>query len=322
MILYTHAFVPASGLQRIEKPAGALKNRLVVPLYVSRMQPEGLEAQALTVNGKRAPKNGTLADVVEEDENVEMCIVIKGADEIEGIWIPFSQVEGYVPPTGMLLAATTKKRKAVKKEAGADSSDPNAPARRKIKRWDEAETNLLIELVTQHGKGKWKRVLLAGAATFDTHRTTVDLKDKWRNLERSGLAPDLPELPEDEQEGRAKKKKPKKEPGTANAAAAAALPPTDAPLQLDGSVEVPSLTAAPADTSGALPSLPPLASASPAALGPDAVVTMSITDTAIVPDTQPVDEGADGVPKLTDQPTPSKHPKEFKTRGARARGSK
>ena len=292
------------------------------------MQPEGVEAQALTVNGKRAPKNGTVADVVEDDENVEMCIVIKGADDIKGIWIPFSQVEGYVPTTGMLLASTTKKRKpAVKKEAAgaAESSDPNAPARRKIKRWDEAETKLLVELVTQHGKGKWKLVLLAGAATFDTHRTTVDLKDKWRNLERSGLAPDLPELPEDKQEGRGKKKKPKKEPGTAAAAAAAAaLPPATAPLKLEESVtEVPSLTAAP-DTSGALPSLPPLASvSSPAAApGPDAVVTMSITDTAAVPETQPVDEGTDGVPKLTDQPTPSKHPKEFKTRGARARGSK
>ena len=87
------------------------------------MQPESLEAQALTVNGKRAPKNGTLADIVTETENLDMCVMIKGADDIAGLWIPYSQIEGYVPPAGMTMTPPPKKRKGVRTSARHFSHD-------------------------------------------------------------------------------------------------------------------------------------------------------------------------------------------------------
>ncbi len=46
--------------------------------------------------------------------------------------------------------------------------------RRRNGRWNEAETNTLIELVRQLGKGKWKKILEEGAAAFN-NRSQVGL---------------------------------------------------------------------------------------------------------------------------------------------------
>jgi len=167
------------------------------------------------VNGVRAPKNGTLADIVEADDDLEINITVKGTEGYSKLWIPDTTL-------------TTKKKKSVIKTEGDESA---AQVRRKIKRWDEKETSLLIDLVKEHGKGKWKRVLETGAGTFDEHRTTVDLKDKWRNLERSGLAPPVAENPD------IKRKQLKKE--EAAAAAAAAVPAGSHLEALTGAVHPP-----------------------------------------------------------------------------------
>lgn len=46
----------------------------------------------------------------------------------------------------------------------------------------------------QIGKSKWKKILEAGEGIFQ-NRSQVDLKDKWRNLERQGIvAPVAPRL--------------------------------------------------------------------------------------------------------------------------------
>ncbi|KAK9803628.1 hypothetical protein WJX72_006865 [[Myrmecia] bisecta] len=66
--------------------------------------------------------------------------------------------------------------------------------RRKIGRWSEEETNELIRLVREHGKGRWRKILDAGEQTF-ANRSQVDLKDKWRNLERQGLTGGIPVEP-------------------------------------------------------------------------------------------------------------------------------
>ena len=48
----------------------------------------------------------------------------------------------------------------------------------------------------QIGKSKWKKILEAGEGIFQ-NRSQVDLKDKWRNLERQGIvAAPPPRLPE------------------------------------------------------------------------------------------------------------------------------
>lgn len=59
------------------------------------------------MNDKRAPKNGTLADIVEENEDLNICVVIKGADNFPGLWIPINkpQVEAAA------VMAPLKKRK-------------------------------------------------------------------------------------------------------------------------------------------------------------------------------------------------------------------
>ncbi len=41
-------------------------------------------------------------------------------------------------------------------------------------------------LVVQLGKGKWKKILDEAGDVFKS-RSQVDLKDKWRNLERQGI---------------------------------------------------------------------------------------------------------------------------------------
>lgn len=48
-------------------------------------------------------------------------------------------------------------------------------------------------MVREKGKGKWKRILEEGGGIFQ-NRSQVDLKDKWRNLERQGVVgpQDLP----------------------------------------------------------------------------------------------------------------------------------
>lgn len=57
--------------------------------------------------------------------------------------------------------------------------------RRKVCRWSPEETDLFIKLVYTHGVGNWKAVMEAAGDDLN-HRTQVDLKDKWRNLENSG----------------------------------------------------------------------------------------------------------------------------------------
>ena len=59
-----------------------------------------------------------------------------------------------------------------------------APAGRKIKQpWTDEEVEALREGVAKHGKGAWKAVLVESSHAFQD-RTTMDLKDKWRNLEK------------------------------------------------------------------------------------------------------------------------------------------
>ncbi|OQU91491.1 hypothetical protein SORBI_3001G190000 [Sorghum bicolor] len=79
-----------------------------------------------------------------------------------------------------------------------DSSDDDQPVRkRKLhrfertstcahkirKKWSEIEEKTLLEGVKKYGKGNWKDIKLAYPDVFE-ERSTVDLKDKFRNLER------------------------------------------------------------------------------------------------------------------------------------------
>uniref|UniRef100_A0AAV1UGA5 Uncharacterized protein n=1 Tax=Peronospora matthiolae TaxID=2874970 RepID=A0AAV1UGA5_9STRA len=50
--------------------------------------------------------------------------------------------------------------------------------------WSVDEEHLLCRGVAKYGAGKWKKILLSGKGVFSIHRTNVDLKDKWKNMQR------------------------------------------------------------------------------------------------------------------------------------------
>ncbi|MCO5563868.1 hypothetical protein L7F22_017518 [Adiantum nelumboides] len=59
----------------------------------------------------------------------------------------------------------------------------NEPRRRKFRRWTSEEETILRKEVERYGKGQWKHILQKHKAIFEG-RTEVDLKDKWRNIEK------------------------------------------------------------------------------------------------------------------------------------------
>ncbi|WVZ67190.1 hypothetical protein U9M48_016306 [Paspalum notatum var. saurae] len=61
--------------------------------------------------------------------------------------------------------------------------NPSAYAHKMRKKWSEIEEKTLLEGVKKHGKGNWKDIKLAYPDVFEG-RSTVDLKDKFRNMER------------------------------------------------------------------------------------------------------------------------------------------
>ena len=164
---------------------------------------------------------------------------------------------------------------------GGEGEDGDNPARRKIKRWDQTETDLLIELVQMHGKGKWRKVLEEGTAIFDTHRTTVDLKDKWRNLERSGLAPDVPDNPDTKNRRKRKTKEEAAEGAPAGEALPAAAGTGSHMDALTGSEIQPQFPAVLDPAAAAAPMVP---------VEPLDVPPTSITSEPAVPETQPAAE--------------------------------
>lgn len=58
------------------------------------------------------------------------------------------------------------------------------------KRWSVEETDAFIAGVEQHGVGNWQKVHETCGTLFG-RRTTVDLKDKWRNLVKAVSTPGL-----------------------------------------------------------------------------------------------------------------------------------
>eukprot|EP00658_Telonema_sp_P-2_P051654 TRINITY_DN39759_c0_g1_i1.p1 TRINITY_DN39759_c0_g1~~TRINITY_DN39759_c0_g1_i1.p1 ORF type:complete len:196 (+),score=52.93 TRINITY_DN39759_c0_g1_i1:53-589(+) len=71
--------------------------------------------------------------------------------------------------------------KAQPKKRARIAPEPPAGAR---KAWTEAEIEELVQGIERCGEGKWALILETGA--FPSHRTQVHLKDKYRNLKKSG----------------------------------------------------------------------------------------------------------------------------------------
>ena len=103
-------------------------------------------------------------------------------DEIEDE----SQVKHVNPGAQVLGEKREKPVKGGKREVNLRSG------RRKKMAWTEKEATILVDLVEQYGKGKWKKILLEGrdmeGGPFFVDRTAVDLKDKFRNLEKYAMS--------------------------------------------------------------------------------------------------------------------------------------
>lgn len=61
---------------------------------------------------------------------------------------------------------------------------PQKSPRRKKKYWKKYETDILIQGVEKYGK-RWSTILKIYPDLKNNGRTQVDLKDKWRNIQRS-----------------------------------------------------------------------------------------------------------------------------------------
>ncbi|KAG8376569.1 hypothetical protein BUALT_Bualt09G0077100 [Buddleja alternifolia] len=79
-------------------------------------------------------------------------------------------------------AVSEKKRDEENDDCLYEESSEEVSGRRKHHRlWTIAEVRKLIDGVSQHGVGRWSRIKKLFFST-SPHRTSVDLKDKWRNL--------------------------------------------------------------------------------------------------------------------------------------------
>ncbi|MES1918886.1 hypothetical protein MHBO_000781 [Bonamia ostreae] len=62
----------------------------------------------------------------------------------------------------------------------------NSSIRRVRHTWSDLETESLVEGVKKHGAGSWSEIKSDETLTFSPRRTNVDLKDKWKNMVKSG----------------------------------------------------------------------------------------------------------------------------------------
>ncbi|KAG7387301.1 hypothetical protein PHYPSEUDO_014480 [Phytophthora pseudosyringae] len=70
-------------------------------------------------------------------------------------------------------------------ETASDATARPRRGRRGTVFWSADEEEFLRRGVDKYGVGKWKKILLDGSDVFSSHRTNVDLKDKWKNLSRN-----------------------------------------------------------------------------------------------------------------------------------------
>ncbi|KAG0590611.1 hypothetical protein KC19_1G113900 [Ceratodon purpureus] len=69
-----------------------------------------------------------------------------------------------------------------------ESSCSGVKIRRRTKKWTDEEVEIFKRELIKHGRGNWKTILRHNRDVFNG-RTEVDMKDKCRNLVRSGVLP-------------------------------------------------------------------------------------------------------------------------------------
>ncbi|KAF5204201.1 Telomere repeat-binding protein [Thalictrum thalictroides] len=122
----------------------------------------------LHVRKRRSKKNASLAGQDSEDNQDE-----SGPSPVESQHSEENQDESGPSPVDSQDDSFSRAR-----------SDIGEHRRKLHKMWTLSEVMLLVDGVSQYGVGRWteiKRLLFSASA----HRSSVDLKDKWRNLLRA-----------------------------------------------------------------------------------------------------------------------------------------
>ncbi|CAM0145104.1 unnamed protein product [Urochloa decumbens] len=135
------------------------------------------------------------ADHAQQGTAGQPNVSIEGA---QGVQLP----EKYVPATNKRSLMEKHPNACTYKWDGLGNSDDGRPvgkrqlppferkphpspacAHKIRKKWSEIEEKTLLEGVEKYGKGNWKDIKMAYPDVFE-ERSTIDLKDKFRNMER------------------------------------------------------------------------------------------------------------------------------------------
>lgn len=172
---------------------------------VDRAQEDSARHQEDPVKGAtvaQLPENlVTSATVKGKDHGIPEMINNATASHVTGQFAPDNNKNHPVPGSKRSLMERNPTASTYEWD-GLDDSDPERPSpKRQLptfekkpkpsptfphktrKKWSEMQEKTLIEGVEKYGKGNWKDIKMAYPDVFED-RSTVDLKDKFRNMER------------------------------------------------------------------------------------------------------------------------------------------
>ncbi|KAL5215853.1 hypothetical protein ABZP36_007254 [Zizania latifolia] len=174
-------------------PNAQLKERLVTRTAVSGKDcdiTEQIEDTTPHVTGQSAPDNNKNHQVTGSKRN--LMERNPTASTYEHIGKAFVQYyDGYFliifeVQWGDDLGDSDAERSATKRQLPIfqNKTKPSPTAAKKTRKtWSEIQEKTLLEGVKKYGKGNWKDIKMAYPDVF-ANRSTVDLKDKFRNMER------------------------------------------------------------------------------------------------------------------------------------------
>ncbi|KAJ0006933.1 hypothetical protein Pint_29065 [Pistacia integerrima] len=129
-------------------------------------------------------------------------IVLKARSTVEKMQHPFTvEPEKAKPFSSMVSIEQGQNMEPKHVDPSGDTSDDNVVTvptgkggvRRKHHRaWTLSEVMKLVEGVSRYGAGRWSEIKRLAFASY-SYRTSVDLKDKWRNLLKASLAQTPPD---------------------------------------------------------------------------------------------------------------------------------
>lgn len=146
-----------------------------LPALLRQQQPDGTTEVLRSKRDLLEPHPSAQAQVWNEDN-----------DEIEespSHSTPSASKRIRLPPIHSPERRTVPPRKPTAGEPSLATPGGGVKHRRQKKKWSEEEVETLKSEVNKYGKGRWKIILQKNKDVFHG-RTEVDIKDKWRNLEK------------------------------------------------------------------------------------------------------------------------------------------